>query len=83
MSGSYLGGHTVITVRRGPGDMARRQAHWKRKLARQQLEHDAERQAERDAVLLKIAAMDKRPSPEEKLAAATRRLERKRYEQHR
>lgn len=29
-SGSYIGGHTVITVPRGPKDMARRQAHWKR-----------------------------------------------------
>jgi hypothetical protein len=41
MSGSYIGGHTVITVRRGPKDMERRKAHWKRKLEREQREHDA------------------------------------------
>jgi hypothetical protein len=55
-AGAYIGGHTVITVRRGPKDMARRQAHWKRKFEREQREHDAERQAERDTVLAKIAA---------------------------
>jgi hypothetical protein len=36
MSGSYLGGNTVITVRRSAQDMERRKAHWRRKLAREQ-----------------------------------------------
>jgi hypothetical protein len=55
MSGSYIGGHTVITVRRGPKDMERRKAHWKRKLEREQLAHDAERHAQQEEMDKRIA----------------------------
>jgi uncharacterized protein with PIN domain len=41
MSVSYLGGHTVITVRRSADDLERRKAHWRKKLAREQREYDA------------------------------------------
>lgn len=57
-SGSYIGGHTVITIRRSEKDMQRWKEHWKHKLEREQKEHDASRQRQRDQTIEVLANAD-------------------------